>query len=53
MARRATDLRLINRCLGWAAAECQKHSSERSGAEWAACNEDELNRNGQASRKPY
>jgi hypothetical protein len=36
VAGRATDLRLLNRCLGWARAECQKHSFERSGEEWAA-----------------
>jgi hypothetical protein len=40
------------RCLVWAGAECQEHSSEYSGEEWAAGNEQELSRYGQAGREP-
>jgi hypothetical protein len=40
------------RCLVWAGAECQEHSSEYSGEEWAAGNEQELSRYGQAGRDP-
>jgi hypothetical protein len=39
-------------CFVWAGAECQEHSSEYSGEEWAAGHENELGCCGQAGREP-
>ena len=39
-------------CFFWAGAECQEHSSEYSGEEWAAGHEEELGCRGQAGREP-